>query len=511
MMSTIDLRGRELGVRELRHLLPRAEFDVAAAVETVRPLCEDVRHRGAEALYDLGERFDGVRPTSLRVPPDVIAAALDTLAPDVRAALEESIRRARIVHEDQRRATTTTTVAEGGTVTERWVPVDRVGLYVPGGRAVYPSSVVMNVVPAQIAEVGSLAVASPPQRENTGVFAGYPHPTVLAACALLGVDEVYAVGGAQAVAAFAYGFTDGEGEDAVVAEPVNLVTGPGNVYVTAAKRLLKGLIGIDSEAGPTEIAVLADDSADPVHVAADLISQAEHDPYAASVLVTDSEALADAVAAAVERRVAATKHAERVRTALTGPQSAVVLVDDLERRARRRQRLRRRAPRDPDARRRCGGCPRPQRRRRVRRRLLAGEPGRLHRRVQPRAAHRRLRLPQQRPVGAVLPARHPRRRLQPGRPARGRPPRRDAVARPRTCRPTARRSPPASTRPDRGDAVSDLTAIDALLRPDLRGSSPYGAPQLDVPVRLNTNENSYPVPEDVVADITAAWRPWRRS
>ncbi|KQU66260.1 histidinol dehydrogenase [Phycicoccus sp. Root101] len=331
MMSTIDLRGRVLGVRELRHLLPRAEFDVAAAVETVRPLCEDVRHRGAEALYDLGERFDGVRPTSLRVPADVIAAALDTLAPDVRTALEESIRRARIVHEDQRRTTTTTTVAEGGTVSERWVPVDRVGLYVPGGRAVYPSSVVMNVVPAQIAEVGSLAVASPPQRENTGVFTGYPHPTVLAACALLGVDEVYAVGGAQAVAAFAYGFTDGEGEEAVVAEPVNLVTGPGNVYVTAAKRLLKGLIGIDSEAGTTEIAVLADDSADPVHVAADLISQAEHDPNAASVLVTDSPELAAAVAAAVERRVPATKHAERVRTALTGPQSGVVLVDDLER------------------------------------------------------------------------------------------------------------------------------------------------------------------------------------
>ena len=331
MMSTIDLRGRVLGVRELRHLLPRAELDVATAVETVRPLCEDVRHRGAEALYDLGERFDGVRPTSLRVPAAVLAAALDTLAPDVRAALEESIRRARIVHEDQRRSTTTTTVAEGGTVSERWVPVDRVGLYVPGGRAVYPSSVVMNVVPAQIAEVGSLAVASPPQRENTGVFAGYPHPTVLAACAVLGVDEVYAVGGAQAVAAVAYGFPDGEGEDAVVAEPVNLVTGPGNVYVTAAKRLLKGLIGIDSEAGTTEIAVLADDSADPQHVAADLISQAEHDPHAASVLVTDSASLAEAVAAAVERRVAATKHAERVRTALAGPQSGVVLVDDLER------------------------------------------------------------------------------------------------------------------------------------------------------------------------------------
>ena len=330
MMSTIDLRGRNLGARELRHLLPRAEFDVAAAVETVRPLCEDVRHRGAEALYELGERFDGVRPPTLRVPTDVIAAALDTLAPDVRAALDESVRRARIVHDDQRRTTTTTQVAPGGSVTERWVPVDRVGLYVPGGRAVYPSSVVMNVVPAQVAEVGSLAVASPPQRENTGIFAGYPHPTVLAACALLGVDEVYAVGGAQAVAAFAYGFTDGEGDDAVVAEPVDLVTGPGNIYVTAAKRLLKGLIGIDSEAGTTEIAILADDSADPVHVAADLISQAEHDPHAASVLVTASTELAEAVAAAVERRVPTTKHADRVRTALTGPQSGVVLVDDLD-------------------------------------------------------------------------------------------------------------------------------------------------------------------------------------
>ncbi|GAA4723135.1 histidinol dehydrogenase [Pedococcus ginsenosidimutans] len=330
MMSTIDLRGRDLGARELRLLLPRAEFDVAAAVETVRPLCEDVRRRGAEALYELGERFDGVRPPTLRVPADVIAAALDTLAPDVRAALDESVRRARIVHEDQRRSTTTTQVAPGGSVTERWVPVDRVGLYVPGGRAVYPSSVVMNVVPAMVAEVGSLAVASPPQRENTGVFAGYPHPTVLAACALLGVDEVYAVGGAQAVAAFAYGFTDGEGDDAVVAEPVDLVTGPGNIYVTAAKRLLKGLIGIDSEAGTTEIAILADDTADPGHVAADLISQAEHDPHAASVLVTASAELADAVAAAVERRVPATKHADRVRTALTGPQSGVVLVDDLD-------------------------------------------------------------------------------------------------------------------------------------------------------------------------------------
>lgn len=332
MLSTIDLRGRPLGIRELRHLLPRAEFDVAAAVETVRPICEDVRHRGAAALYELGERFDGVRPTTLRVPVAVLAAALESLDPQVRAALDEAIRRVRIVHEDQRRATTTTTVVPGGEVSERWIPVDRVGLYVPGGRAVYPSSVVMNVVPAQIAGVGSLAVASPPQRDNSGVFTGYPHPTVLAACALLGVDEVYAVGGAQAVAAFAFGFEDASGAEGarVVCEPVSLVTGPGNIYVAAAKRYLKGVIGIDSEAGPTEIAILADDTAVPAHVSADLISQAEHDPQAASVLVTASVALAEAVQADLEDRVATTKHSERVREALTGPQSGVVLVDDLD-------------------------------------------------------------------------------------------------------------------------------------------------------------------------------------
>jgi histidinol dehydrogenase len=331
MLSTIDLRGRALGVRELRHLLPRAEFDVAAAVETVRPICEDVRRRGATALYELGERFDGVRPTRLRVPESVLASALATLDPQVRAALDEAIRRVRIVHEDQRRTTTTTTVVPGGEVSERWIPVDRVGLYVPGGRAVYPSSVVMNVVPAQIAGVGSLAVASPPQRDNSGEFTGYPHPTVLAACALLGVDEVYAVGGAQAVAAFAFGFEDQSDDGtAVVCEPVSLVTGPGNIYVAAAKRYLKGVIGIDSEAGPTEIAILADDTAVPAHVSADLVSQAEHDPQAASVLVTASVTLADAVRADLEDRVAGTKHSERVREALTGPQSGVVLVDDLE-------------------------------------------------------------------------------------------------------------------------------------------------------------------------------------
>jgi histidinol dehydrogenase len=299
---------------------------VDAAVEAVRPICAEVAERGAAALYDLAERFDGVRPDRLAVPTPILGQALEQLDPDVRAALEESIRRVRIVHHEQRPSDTVTQVVVGGTVAQRWMPVGRVGLYVPGGLAVYPSSVVMNVVPAQVAGVRSVAVASPPQRDNPGLFAGYPHPTVLAACALLGVDEVYAVGGAQAVAALAYGFEDGPDR----CEPVSMVTGPGNVYVAAAKRVLRGLVGIDAEAGPTEIAVLADDSADPDLVAADLVSQAEHDTSAASVLVTDSVTLAIEVAEAVERRAAATKHAERVTAALRGPQSAVVLVDDVE-------------------------------------------------------------------------------------------------------------------------------------------------------------------------------------
>jgi histidinol dehydrogenase len=303
-------------------------MDVEQALETVRPICTQVRESGVAALIDLTERLDGVRLSSIRVPAEVLQRALDQLAPEVRAALTESIRRARLVHTEQRRSDHTTQVVPGGTVTERWVPVDRVGLYVPGGRAVYPSSVVMNVVPAQEAGVGSIAISSPAQKDNAAGFEGLPHPSILAACALLGVDEVYAIGGAQAVAMFAYGARDADGTWAC--EPVDLVTGPGNIYVTAAKRLLRGLIGIDSEAGPTEIAVLADDSADPGHVAADLISQAEHDPLAAAVLVTDSESLADSVEKEVTARVAATKHSERVSESLTGPQSAIVLVDSIE-------------------------------------------------------------------------------------------------------------------------------------------------------------------------------------
>jgi histidinol dehydrogenase len=319
MIRRLDLRGSSADPRDV---LPRAAVDVESVLATVTPIVTDVRVRGTEAVLEWGERLDGVRPPSLRVPQSAIDAALAALDPTVREALEESIRRARIVHEDQRRADTATHVVPGGTVTERWLPVERVGLYVPGGRAVYPSSVVMNVVPAQVAGVPSFAVASPPQRDHGGL----PHPTILAACAILGVTEVYAAGGAQAVAMFAYG--TGTGPDDC--RPTVMVTGPGNIYVTAAKRLLKGRIGIDSEAGPTEIAILADDTADAAFVAADLISQAEHDVIAASVLVTTSEELATAVEAELAVQVPATKHSERITEALAGSQSGIVLVDDID-------------------------------------------------------------------------------------------------------------------------------------------------------------------------------------
>lgn len=330
VIRLLDLRGQtDLGAAGYRALMPRAGVAVEAALDIVRPIVADVAARGRAALLDLAERLDHVRPASLRVPAAALTAALAALDPAVRAGLEESIRRARLGHAAQLPAPTRTTILPGGTVATRFVPVGRVGLYVPGGLAVYPSSVVMNVVPAQAAGVGSLAVASPPQRANHGL----PDPTILAACALLGVDEVWAVGGAQAVALFALGLApavDDAGRGEAGCEPVDLVTGPGNIYVTAAKRLLRGVVGIDSEAGTTEIAVLADDSADPRLVAADLLSQAEHDPAAASVLVTDSDGLATAVTTELALQAARTPHRTRVLEALGGPQSAVVLVGDLD-------------------------------------------------------------------------------------------------------------------------------------------------------------------------------------
>ena len=323
MLARTDLRGRTPTTAELRGALPRGGVDVDAVLHQVRPVVDDIRDRGAEAALDYCEKFDGVRPASVRVPAAELDRALAELDPAVRAALEEAIARTRVVHAAQRRTDVTTEVVPGGTVTERWVPVERVGLYVPGGNAVYPSSVVMNVVPAQAAGVESLVIASPPQKN----FGGLPHPTILAAAALLGVDEVWAVGGAQGVALLSYGGTDTDGAELA---PVDMITGPGNIYVTAAKRLCRAVVGIDAEAGPTEIAILADHTADAVHVAADLISQAEHDVMAASVLVTTSTELADAVDTALAAQLELTKHRERVTTALSGSQSGIVLVDDIE-------------------------------------------------------------------------------------------------------------------------------------------------------------------------------------
>lgn len=324
MLSVTDLRPLDTATADLSRIIPRANVDVSSVVPVVAPIIEQVRHGGEQTLLELAERFDGVRPPALRVPAEALEAALAGLDPRVRAALEESIRRARLVHAAQHPQDSTVELGEGAVVENHWIPVGRVGLYVPGGRAVYPSSVVMNVVPAQAAGVGSLAVTSPPQRDHGGL----PHPTVLAACALLGVDEVYAAGGAQAVAMLAHGVQDDDG--GWLCAPVDLVTGPGNVYVAAAKRALQGVIGVDAEAGPSEIAVIADGTARADWVAADLISQSEHDPLAASVLITDSEDLLRDVLAAIEAQVPGAFHEDQIREALTGPQSGVLLVRDMD-------------------------------------------------------------------------------------------------------------------------------------------------------------------------------------
>jgi histidinol dehydrogenase len=320
MIQTIDLRGRARDRATLRRLIPRPVVDIDVASSSARDLIGDVAERGESALLEQSERFDGIRPNHVRVGAGEIDAAVAALEPGVRAALDEAIRRVRAASAAQVPVATRTEFGSGALVEQRWHPVERVGLYVPGGKAVYPSSVVMNVVPAQVAGVRSIALASPAQRQ----FDGGVHPTILAAAGLLGITEVYAMGGAGAIGAFAHGVPE------IGLEPVDVVTGPGNIFVAAAKRLVKGLVGIDSEAGTTEILVIADASANARFVAADLVSQAEHDEAAASLLVTDSAALAAAVERELPAIVEATAHSERVSTALAGPQSAVVLVDDLE-------------------------------------------------------------------------------------------------------------------------------------------------------------------------------------
>ena len=318
MIRRIDLRGRRLSKTEYQKLLPRGDFDVSKAMAAITPILDLFPGATEASLLDLCEKFDGVRPKSLKVEKSDIDQALKNLDPKVKSALLESIARVRKTSQDQMPVNKVTEPARQARIELTWRVIERVGLYVPGGLAAYPSSVIMNVVPAQVAGVKSIALASPPQKE----FAGLPHPVILAVCALLGVDEVYAIGGAQAVALFAYGIDN-------QISPVDMVTGPGNIYVAAAKRSLRGVIGIDSEAGPTEILVIADKSAIAGEVAADLISQAEHDEAAAAILVTDSPDLLDAVEAELIKQVALTKHKQRITTALSSVQSALVLTSDI--------------------------------------------------------------------------------------------------------------------------------------------------------------------------------------
>ena len=317
-MRTIDLRGRELSPADMLAAVPRATQARAEALDTAARIVDDVRVRGEQALREQAERFDAVTDHAVRVPEQHITEALAALAPEVREALDEAIRRVRLASAAQVPATQVTRIGDGAVITQRWQPVHRVGVYIPGGKAVYPSSVIMNVVPAQVAGVEQIALASPPQADQDGRI----HPTILAAAALLGMSEVYAMGGAGAIGAFAHGVPS------LGLDPVDVVSGPGNNYVASAKRAVAGVVGTDSEAGATEILVVADAGADPRLIAADLVSQAEHDEQASAVLVTDAAELAEQVAAEVDRLAAATKHSVRVAAALAGPQSAIVLVDD---------------------------------------------------------------------------------------------------------------------------------------------------------------------------------------
>ncbi|GEP48392.1 histidinol dehydrogenase [Microbacterium saccharophilum] len=319
MLRTIDLRGRALTPAELLAAVPRATAARDEALTTAARIVHDVAARGEESLREQAEQFDGVAGHDIRVPDAHLDEALAGLDPDVRRALEEAIRRVRLASAAQVPPPVVTDLGPGARVEQHWVPVRRVGVYVPGGKAVYPSSVVMNVVPAQVAGVTQVALASPPQREHGGRV----HPVILAAARLLGIAEVYAMGGAGAIGAYAYGVPS------LGLAPVDVISGPGNNFVALAKRVVAGMVGTDSEAGATEILIVADDSADPALVSADLISQAEHDEQAAAVLVTTSARLAEAVQADVAVRAPATLHAARIAQALSGPQSAIVLVDDL--------------------------------------------------------------------------------------------------------------------------------------------------------------------------------------
>jgi histidinol dehydrogenase len=305
---------------QVNALIPRAAVSIESVASQVQNLLDEVKTGSLAALSDHAQRFDGVIPESFRVPKTAIFSALEQLAPSLREAIEESIARVRKVSLATMPLDARVELSPGAVVSQVFLPVDSVGLYVPGGKAVYPSSVIMNAVPAQVAKVPRIAVCSPAQKDNFGL----PNPTILATCAILGIEEVYAIGGATAVAALAYGISE------IELEPVRMVTGPGNIFVAAAKRALRGVIGIDSEAGPTEILIVADSSARADFIAADLISQAEHDENAAAVLVTDSPELIVAVEQEIERQVPLALNRERIEISLAGEQSALVLAQSMD-------------------------------------------------------------------------------------------------------------------------------------------------------------------------------------
>lgn len=319
LIRFLDLSDSEISAKQISEDLPRAALDLDSAIEVIRPMVDKIRSEGSLAIARIAKDIDGIEINPIRVSELELKQALADLDLELRVSLEIAIERVRKVSQQGVPSDFSTELAPGAVVSQRWQPIDSVGLYVPGGKAVYPSSVVMNVVPALVAGVKKIAIATPGQ----AAFGGRPHPTVLATAELLGIREVFTIGGPAAVISFAYGVPD------LGLEPVNLVTGPGNVYVAAAKRMLRGVIAIDSEAGPTEIMVLADDSANPEFVAADLISQAEHDEQAAAVLVTDSKELINQVAVALARQVEGSANKTRILEALKGQQSALVLVRDM--------------------------------------------------------------------------------------------------------------------------------------------------------------------------------------
>jgi histidinol dehydrogenase len=485
-------------------VLPRAELDVAAAVEVVRPVCEDVRERGAASVREHTARFDGVDLPTTRVPRQALAEALAALDPTVTAALTEAIRRAKAVHQAQVPADTVTTVSDGATVAERYVPVRRAGVYVPGGLVAYPSSVVMNVVPAQVAGVAEIAVASPPQAAS----GGRPSAAVLAACELLGITEVHAVGGAQAIAMLGYGTAD--------CAPADTITGPGNVYVAAAKRLLAGTVGTDAEAGPTEIAIVADGSADPRFVAADLIAQAEHDELAACLLVTTDVGLADRVDAEIATQLKTARHAARIKEALSG-QSACVLVDDIDAALRVTDAW---APEHLE----IQAADAQQLASRVRNAgavfvgpyapvslgdYLAGSNHVLPTGGTARFSGGLSVLTFLRGIHVVSSTEPALARVAPYIDALGGAEDLAAHVAAVRIRVPADGAGPAGTAGPATPAAAGVSAersgLDALpLRADLRGAKPYGAPQVKAVARLNTNENPYPPSPELVREIADA-------